>query len=205
MVAGLLSISWLKLFSIAQELNVLFYSGSILLLKRVGYEWGFDLEDSFCPVWIWRALRLPFLLWACIFLIALSFFSTSQLLLPVMCPSPQFTHLDSLGHCFVLSLVWSSSPQFRQTAYRRHLVFVSVFVALVTYHGPVLILVCSGIWWLSGVIESVWLFFQVEGKEYCRGVRVLGLDETCFYCIFDDWVRFFQGSLNSSLNSQFCR
>ena len=37
MVAVLLQISWMKLFSIAQKLNVLFFSGSILHLKYVGY------------------------------------------------------------------------------------------------------------------------------------------------------------------------
>ena len=38
MVAGLLPISWVKLFSIAHGLNVLFFSGSILHLKCVGYD-----------------------------------------------------------------------------------------------------------------------------------------------------------------------
>ena len=38
MVAGLLPISWLKLFSIAHGLNVLFFCVSILHLKCVGYE-----------------------------------------------------------------------------------------------------------------------------------------------------------------------
>ena len=41
----------------------------------------------------------------------------TQLLLPAMCPSPQFTHLDSFGHWFNSSLVWSSCSQFRQTTF----------------------------------------------------------------------------------------
>ena len=41
-------------------------------------------------------------------------FSISQLLLPAMCLSPQFTNLDSFWNWFVLYLMWSSSPQFRQ-------------------------------------------------------------------------------------------
>ena len=38
MVVGLLPIYWMKLFSIANRLNVLFSSGSILHPKCVGYE-----------------------------------------------------------------------------------------------------------------------------------------------------------------------
>ena len=45
MVAGLLPISWAKL-SIAHGLNVLFFSGSILHVKCVGYDCSFDLGDS---------------------------------------------------------------------------------------------------------------------------------------------------------------
>ena len=41
------------------------------------------------------------------FLITPSFILTSQLLLPAMCTSQQFGHLDSFRHLFVLSLVWS--------------------------------------------------------------------------------------------------
>ena len=34
------------LHPISSELNVLFFSGSILYVKRVGYDCGFDLRDS---------------------------------------------------------------------------------------------------------------------------------------------------------------
>ena len=92
MVARLLPSLWVKLFSIAHGLHVLSFSGSILHLKCVGFNWGFDLEDSSSPARIRRALRLSTLLSACIFSITLSLFSTSQLLLPAKCPSPQLTH-----------------------------------------------------------------------------------------------------------------
>ena len=77
---------------------------------------------------IWRALCLSTLLSDWIFLNTRSIISISQLLLPALSPSPQFTHWASFGHWFVLSLVWSSSPQVRQTAFRRHLVFVCPYL-----------------------------------------------------------------------------
>ena len=49
MVAGLLPISWVRLFSIGHGLNALFFSGSILHVKCVGYDCGFDLGDSSSP------------------------------------------------------------------------------------------------------------------------------------------------------------
>ena len=49
MVAGLLPISWVRLFSIAHGLNVLLFSGSILHVKCVGNECVFDLGDSSSP------------------------------------------------------------------------------------------------------------------------------------------------------------
>ena len=82
MVAGLLPISLVKLFSITHGLNVFFFSGSILYLKCVGYDWGFDLGDSSSPVRIWRARRLPTLLSACIFSITLFFQLHSCYFLP---------------------------------------------------------------------------------------------------------------------------
>ena len=68
---------------------------------------------------------------------------------------------------------------------------VYVFVAIMTYHGPIWVLVHSGICWLFGDIESIWLFLQVKGKEYYRSVWVPLLDETCFKCVFNEWVRYF--------------
>ena len=59
MVAGLLIFSCLNLFSIVYVLSFLFFSGSISNLKCVGYEEGFDLEDSSSPARNLRALRLP--------------------------------------------------------------------------------------------------------------------------------------------------
>ena len=67
MVAGLLPIYWVRLFSIAHGLNVLFFSGSIMQVKCVGYDCGFDLGDSSSPARISRSFRLPTLLSACIF------------------------------------------------------------------------------------------------------------------------------------------
>ena len=52
MVAGLLPISRVKLFSIAYGLNFLFFSGSILHLKCVGYDLWLDLGDSSSPAMI---------------------------------------------------------------------------------------------------------------------------------------------------------
>ena len=49
MVAGSPPISWAKLFSIANELNFLLISRSILHLKSVRNDQGFDLEDSSAP------------------------------------------------------------------------------------------------------------------------------------------------------------
>ena len=80
------------------------------------------------------------------------FFSTSQLLLPAMCPSPQFTHLDSFGHWFVLSLVWSSSPQFRQTSFRLHLVFV-----------------CPYLWHLWHIMGRSWYLYTAV-SDGCPGI-----------------------------------
>ena len=49
MVAGLVPISWVRLFSIAHGLNVLLFSGFILHVTCVGYDCGFDLGDSSSP------------------------------------------------------------------------------------------------------------------------------------------------------------
>ena len=49
MGAILLPISWVRLFSIAHGLNVLFHSGSILQVKCVGNDCVFDLGDSSSP------------------------------------------------------------------------------------------------------------------------------------------------------------
>ena len=96
----------------------------------------------------------------------LSSISTSHLIVPAMYPSPQFVHLDSFGNWFVLSLMWSSSPQFRQNPFRLYLAFVCPYLwQLFTYYGLVLVLVFSGIWWLSGEIHSIWLLLQVEGRN----------------------------------------
>ena len=50
MVAGLLQISWVRLFSIVHGLNVLFFSGYILQVKCVGNDCEFDLGDLSSPV-----------------------------------------------------------------------------------------------------------------------------------------------------------
>ena len=68
---------------------------------------------------------------------------------------------------------------------------VSVCVAIMIYHGSVLILVYNGIWWLSRDEDIIQLFLQVEGKKYSRSVRFSWLDETRFNCIFNEWVLFF--------------
>ena len=147
MVAGLLPISWAKL-SIAHGLNVLFFSGSILHVKYVGYDCGFDLGDSSSPARIVRALRLPTLQSPCIFLFTRCFISTSQLLLPAMFPFPHFVHFDSFGYLFVLSLVWSS-PQFQQTAFCRNLAFA-----------------CPYLWHLGHIIgQSLYLYTAVSNGE----------------------------------------
>ena len=101
MEAGSLPISWVKLFSINHGLNFPLFSGSILHLKCIGYDCGFGLGDSSYPVRIWRALSLPTLLIACIFLITLSFIAISQSLLSDMYLSPQFAQLDSFEHSLV--------------------------------------------------------------------------------------------------------
>ena len=49
MVARLLPISWVRLFSIAHGLNVPFFSGSVLHVKCVGYDCRLDLGDSSSP------------------------------------------------------------------------------------------------------------------------------------------------------------
>ena len=49
MVAGLLPISWVRLFSITCGLNVLFVSASILHVKCVGNDCVFDLMVSSSP------------------------------------------------------------------------------------------------------------------------------------------------------------
>ena len=48
---------------------------------------------------------------------------------------------------------------------------VFVLVAIMTYHGSVFVLVYSGVWWLSGDVDSIWLFLQVGGKKYCCSTR----------------------------------
>ena len=68
---------------------------------------------------------------------------------------------------------------------------VSIFVVLLIYWVPFLVLVYSGFGWLSGNIESIWLLLQFEGKEYCRSVWLPWLDETRFNRVFDECVRFF--------------
>ena len=123
-VVGSLPLSWMKLFSTAHGLIFLSFSGSILHPKCVGYEWGFDLRDSSSAPGFEERFVFPFCYQRAFFLITLSLISTLQLLLPSMCPSPQIAHSDSFGLPFVLSLVWSSFPQFRQTPFRLHLVFV---------------------------------------------------------------------------------
>ena len=49
MVAGLFPISFVKHFCISRRLIFIFFSGSILHLKCVEYELGFDLGDSSLP------------------------------------------------------------------------------------------------------------------------------------------------------------
>ena len=49
MVAGLVPISWVKLFHIGHGLNILFFSGSILHLNCIGCDRGFHLGDSSSP------------------------------------------------------------------------------------------------------------------------------------------------------------
>ena len=66
MVAGLLSIYWVKLFYVAHGLIFFLFSGSFLHKKCVGCGWGFDLGDSASPARISRALRLHTLLSTCV-------------------------------------------------------------------------------------------------------------------------------------------
>ena len=72
----------------------------------------------------------------------------------------------SCGSCFCVSVIW-------------HL-----------WHtmgtGPVLVLEYSGIRWLSWDMESVRLFFHVEGKEYCRSARAPWIVKTRFNYVFDE-------------------
>ena len=96
--SGLLPSSWVKVVSIAHGLNFLLFYGSISRLKCVGHDFWFDIADSYSPAMIWRHLIHPTLISAWILLITLSFISTLQLLLLVMCPSRQFAHLDSCGY-----------------------------------------------------------------------------------------------------------
>ena len=184
-LASLLPISWVRLFSIAHGLNFFLFSGCILHLNYVGFDWAFDLGDSSYSAKIWRALCLPTLLSACNFLITPSFISTSQLLLPAIRLSPQFAHLNSFGRLIVLSFAWSSSPQFRQTPF-----FLILFLH---------VRICGNydILWASLGTCIQWLFLQVEGKKYCRSVRYLWLDETrcnkVFFFQILDWIRSFVG------------
>ena len=117
MVSGLLPTTWVKLFSIIYVLNFPFFPESTLHLKSVAYELGFHLGDSSSSARIWRAFRLLTLPSAYIFLITLFFSFHSHYSLPC-------AHLDSFEHLLVLSLLWSSLPQFRQTPFRLHLTFV---------------------------------------------------------------------------------
>ena len=125
------------------------------------------------------------------FLYYSSFISTSQLLLPVMCPSPQFEQLDSFGPLFVLSLVKSSSSYFRQIPFCLQFDFcMFVFVVIMTYHVSVFVLFYSGDWLLFGDRGIIWLLLQVEDKKYCRSVEVPWPKKNNFNCFSDDLVRF---------------
>ena len=90
--------------------------------------------------------------------------------------------------CFVTCVVIFSSVSAKSFSSASYFC-VFVFLAIMTYHGPVLVNVYSCIWWLSGDKDSLWLFFQVEGKKYCRGVVSM------------NGYASFRVILNSSLNS----
>ena len=150
MIAGLLPIAWMKLFSIVHGLNVLFFSGSILHVEHVGNDWGFDLGDSSSPSRIWKALSLHTLLSAYVFLITLSSFNFKA---GTSC-HVSFSTVYTL--CFIWALICfvtcvvifaSISVNFFSSA---SCICVSVFVAFMTYYWPVLVNVYIGIWWLSG-------------------------------------------------------
>ena len=136
MVADLLPISLMKLFSIAHGLNVIFFSGSILHLKCVGYDWGFDLGDT-SPAKILWDLRLPTLLSACTFLIALFFFFnfTAVTFCHVSFSAVYALRFICALICFVtcgvfFSTVWANC--FSSTS----CFCVSVFASFMGYHGP---------------------------------------------------------------------
>ena len=62
---------------------------------------------------------------------------------------------------------------------------VSVLVVIMTYHGSVLVLVYSRIWFLSGDTDIIWVFLQVEGRKHCHNVRVPWRGETHFKYVFE--------------------
>ena len=49
--------------------------------------------------------------------------------------------------------------------------FKPVFEAFRTFHELVLVLACSGILFLSGNIDIIRVFLQVESKNYCGSLK----------------------------------
>ena len=134
------------------------------------------------------------------------FFSSSKLLLPAMCPSPQFTHLDSFVHWLVLPLVWSSFPQFWQTSFRLHVVFMRPYL-----------------WHLWHTMARFWYLYTAVSDGYPGIQKIYGssyklkVKSTAVALDFFDFVKLasiaflmngydsFRVLFISSLNSQFCR
>ena len=118
-------------------------------------------------VWSWRLILScnDFKSFSCsysatilYFLIILYFFfSIPQLLIPAKCHFTQFTQLDSFGHLLVLSLVWSSSPQFRQAHFLLRLAFV-----------------CPYLWQLWHIMGWSWFSYTAVSDGFQRIMIVYG-------------------------------
>ena len=85
----------------------------------------------------------------------------------------QFAHWDSVWVFITLATYVIIFSAFSENSFSCESCFcVSAFVVIMTYHGSVLVLVYSVIWWLSGDVDFSWLFLHVECNKYCRSVRV---------------------------------
>ena len=125
--------------------------------------------------------------------------SASQILLPAMWLFPKIGNFSSFMQS---SACWSSPSLLRQICYSLHRSFgVTVFIALVTDHGPVLIFVRRSIWRFSGDTNVVRSFWKIEGEQHSSTISVSCFHEASSTTYSIHGYSYFRDSSNSSLNS----
>ena len=171
-------------------LRVDFFSRSNFYLKCVGYDRFLILETHLLPPGFEDLFIFPLCCRLAIFNYLLFYFiftvvSSCHVSFSTVCTLKFIWTIISFFTCVVLSSAFSTNYFSSASCF-----CVSVFSAIMTHHGSVLVRVYSCTRWLSGGIESTFLFLQIEGEEYCCSVRVPRLDESRFNSVFEEWERF---------------